>query len=204
MLWLKFRAKSAVFAKLKNVGGNFLRPKKSHIALAISIVSLASLIYLVKWDRQGSYPGYYEIDFMFGAIPNLAILALFISFLIAIWLVRNSRIYIPTVVIPLLTLAYFSRLNHGVKIASFETCDMSICDKLAIYPDGSYYFRSSSQNETLTHWGEYWLKNDTLILSKSSANSKLRTQDLDFIKSQNCIFIKTEGFHTQLSIKQCK
>ncbi|TNE79826.1 MAG: hypothetical protein EP332_09605 [Bacteroidetes bacterium] len=168
------------------------------------LAGCVALIYLIWWDQLGVYPGYVDIDFLFGLWPNLALLILVVSIGVSFYLAKRSRYFLLILLPSLLCVGYFARIQHGLAIAQFEGCDMSICDKLVLYPDGAYYFKTSSQNETKTHWGSYQLKQDTLFFSMNKGQASLAKSDRIKLKSISCFVIRSEKFRMQIGERVCK
>lgn len=179
--------------------------KRIRVLAILSLVAgCIAFIYLIWWDHLGVYPGYVDIDFLFGLWPNLALLTLVVTFGVSIYLANKRRYFLLVLLPPLLCVGYFTRIQHGIAITDFEGCDMSICDKLVLYPDGAYYFRTSSQNETKTHWGSYQLKEDALVCSTARVYPSLTESERIKLKHNSCFVIRSEKFRMQIGKRVCK
>ncbi len=161
--------------------------------------------YLVWWDNQGIYSG------IFGEIKVTDVLAIIVgSLLILISLAAivfsfRERKYLWTLLPGIVFAIYYSRIIHGEKVFSFRACDMSICDKLELYSDGTFYFRSSAQLETWTKVGRFELKNDTVVLYPTGWRMSFsRLKELENIENRNCVHIKPIGFKVPYGDKLCR
>lgn len=99
---------------------------------------------------------------------------------------------------------FFSRILHGEKVFSFRACDMSICDNLELYADGTFYFRSSGQLETWTKVGRFELKNDTVVLYPTGwrmSFSRLKISKKELAGA--CLYVKPIGFGVPYGERLC-
>lgn len=168
------------------------------ILTSATIVSAGRLIW---WDNVEIHFGIYEDEYeplITGAVMLVvSLLALVFSF-------KNRRCLIALIPVVYFSL-YISRILHGSKFFEFKECDFSICDKLSLYEDGTFYYRSASQIETITKSGKFKIVNGKVILTPTLWHLRLsKVRDLQKINKVNCIQFETVGFHIPNRTKLCK
>lgn len=127
-------------------------------------IAIVLSTYLIWWDNLNVYSGIYGLDRI---QDYLAVMSFVLLGMLGIWSTiksLNCRLYFWSI-IPLVVIAiYFTRIYHGPKVSELYHCDLSICDEIAFYGDGSFYFQSSSQIETITTKGYVQISGDTILL----------------------------------------
>lgn len=175
------------------------------VVILLSIPAIFALAYLVWWDDLGIYSsGYSEPH---SAIDNWALAAsgfLLLSALAAIVFSFKIKYAWIGAIPSLICLGYFFRIHHGLILVKLQDCDMSICQTVELYPDGTYYYQMYNQNERLSHSGAAKLKGDTLILEPDGKGSQFSSKEVDDIQELKCVSIKPVGFHFYNGGRLCK
>lgn len=173
----------------KNVNPKYKTP------LLLSILPVASTIYLIWWDKLGIYSGVYELE---RETDYLAIVAggiLAVSCIVSLLLSFFNRIHLWMLLPALVFGVYMLRLVHGPRLLNWRDCDMSICDRMELYRDGTYYYRRSSQINTLTRSGKYLIQNDTLYLDPSQEERSRIRNDRQLLKNKGTLIVKSDDIH---------
>lgn len=170
----------------------------------LTVLSLTCMVYLIWWDHLGVYTGYHNrYDLLTDRLAAAAFVGSFLVGLTAIILSFKHRSYLLALLPVLVLTGYFLRITHGLKLASLKGCDMSICCNLDLYADGTYFFRSSSQLENITHSGGFYLSGDTLLLSPATSINRPSAKEKSRIKENKCLFLRPVGFRIQYLEKTC-
>ena len=172
--------------------------------LVIVLASWMCFGYLVWWNYQGTYSG------IFGEIKVTDVLAIVVGSLLillslaAIVFSFRERKYLWTLLPGIVFAIYYSRIIHGEKVFSFRACDMSICDKLELYSDGTFYFRSSAQLETWTKVGRFELTRDTVVLYPTGWRMSFSRLKISKDESAGaCSYVKPIGFRVPYGERLC-
>lgn len=174
------------------------------LPLILLIASTICFSYLLWWHNLGVYSGIYGLDkptdiaaiIVGGLLVLLSVVSIFFTF-------KNKK-FLWALVPAILCGIFFSRILHGEKVFSFRACDMSICDKLELYSDGTFYFRSSSQLETWTKVGRFELKNDTVVLYPTGWRMSFSRLKISKDGSAGaCLYVKPIGFRVPYGERLC-
>ncbi|HCS21032.1 MAG TPA: hypothetical protein DIW47_10820 [Bacteroidetes bacterium] len=169
---------------------------KFKLPLLLSILPLASMSYLIWWDKLGVYSGVYEIERITDYVAMTAFGLLALSCILSFILSFSNRAHLIALLPALIFGIYRSRILHGQKRMGWNDCDMSICDDLELYQDGTYYYKSSNQLETKTRSGKYLVQSDTLYLDPNKEEQSRLINDPSVLKKKGILHVKSKEIRT--------
>lgn len=166
---------------------------KYRLPLLLSTLPIASTIYLIWWDKLGIYSGVYELERKTDYLALFAGGILVVSGITSLLFSIFNRNHLWALLPALIFGVYMLRLFHGPRLLNWRECDMSICDRMELYQDGTYYYRSTSQIKTITRSGKYLVQSDTLYLDPDKAERSKIKNDISILKKKGTLILQSVG-----------
>lgn len=175
--------------------------------LLFTLLSTSCLVsYLFFWDNYGIYNGIFQNYLITDVIGAICVVIVFIIVIASLVLSFVNRLWLFNLIPVILFSIYFSRIAHGVSYVQFGGCDMSVCNNLKLYEDGSFFLSSASYLETISKSGTYVFKDNKAILTPSFWKMNFsKVKGFGYFSKLDCIQLELIDFklpYTQSSI--CK
>lgn len=155
--------------------------------------NLLPAIYLLWWDQRGQFtPAAHTPIWKSDLIALISMILLVLLFITAFLFVIKMKFNWKWLLCYLPFALYWTDLHHGKKEFSWRGCDMSICERLNLFSDGTFYYSHSGQTESYHVRGVYEIVGDSVIMAMN--RSKMPLMEYNPFPNKRCLILHPLDF----------